>query len=83
MARPDAPAALILLAAALFLAACGSSVTRDGPPRTVTGAGAALPADAIPRPEPRSRYGNGPVYEVFGKRYTVMDSSAGYSSTAT
>jgi rare lipoprotein A len=32
----------------------------------------------VPRPEPRSRYGNGPVYEVFGKRYTVMDSSEGY-----
>ena len=37
-----------------------------------------LPADPIPRQEPRSRYGNGPEYEVFGKRYTVMDSSEGY-----
>lgn len=32
----------------------------------------------MPRPEPRSRYGNGPVYEVLGKRYTVMPSSSGY-----
>jgi len=38
-----------------------------------------LPGDAIPRPEARSRYGNGPVYEVFGKRYTVMSSASGYS----
>lgn len=38
-----------------------------------------LPPDAIPRPEPVSRYGNGPIYEVFGKRYTVMPTSAGYS----
>ena len=38
-----------------------------------------LPPDAIPRAEPPSRYGNGPVYEVFGKRYTVLPSSAGYS----
>jgi rare lipoprotein A len=38
-----------------------------------------LPGDAIPRPEARSRYGNGPVYEVLGKRYTVMPSGAGYS----
>ena len=38
-----------------------------------------LPPDAIPRPEPPSRYGNGPIYEVFGKRYTVMPSSEGYS----
>jgi rare lipoprotein A len=37
-----------------------------------------LPGDAIPRWEPRSRYGNGPVYEVLGERYTVMHSSSGY-----
>ena len=37
-----------------------------------------LPGDAVPRPEPRSRYGNGPVYEVLGKRYRVMDSSTDY-----
>jgi len=37
-----------------------------------------LPDDAIPRREPRSKYGNSPVYEVLGKRYTVMDSSSGY-----
>ena len=32
----------------------------------------------MPRPELRSRYGNGPDYEVFGKHYTVMASSSGY-----
>ena len=38
----------------------------------------------MPRPEPRSKYGNGrdlgngPEYEVLGKRYTVMPSSVGY-----
>lgn len=37
-----------------------------------------MPDDAIPRREPRSKYGNGPVYEVFGKRYSVMESSSGY-----
>jgi rare lipoprotein A len=62
----------------LALAACGGSKTRsDGPP-----AGSAripdLPGDAVPRPERRSRYGNGPVYEVLGKRYSVMESSKGY-----
>ena len=70
------PALLVLFTVALVLAGCGSGKTkRDGP-------GSAripdLPGDAIPRPEPRSRYGNGPVYEVFGKRYTVMKSSHGY-----
>ncbi|HUO80163.1 MAG TPA: septal ring lytic transglycosylase RlpA family protein [Steroidobacteraceae bacterium] len=37
----------------------------------------ALP-DAVPRSEPRARLGNPPFYEVFGQRYTVLDSSAGY-----
>ncbi len=73
------PLRLSLLAIALLaLAACGGNKVRgDGPP---TGSSRIpdLPGDAIPRPEPRSRYGNGPVYEVLGKRYTVMPSSAGY-----
>lgn len=34
--------------------------------------------DAVPRPEPRSRRGNPPFYEVFGKRYHVLASSTGY-----
>jgi rare lipoprotein A len=34
--------------------------------------------DAMPRIEPRSRYGNPPFYEVFGKRYYVLSSSVGY-----
>jgi len=67
-----------LLALALLLGSCGGNGIRgDGPP-----SGSAripdLPDDPVPRPEPRSRYGNGPEYEVFGKRYTVMPSSANY-----
>jgi rare lipoprotein A len=34
--------------------------------------------DAVPRPEPRSRYGNPPFYEVFGQRYYVLDTAEGY-----
>ncbi len=34
--------------------------------------------DAVPRVEPRSRYGNPPFYEVFGKRYYVLSSSVAY-----
>jgi rare lipoprotein A len=37
-----------------------------------------LGADAIPKPEPKSRYGNPPFYDVFGKRYYVLSSSADY-----
>lgn len=61
-----------------LLSSCGGSSVRDRAP-----SGSAiprdLPGDAVPRPEPRSRYGNGPVYEVLGQRYTVMQSSAGYA----
>lgn len=67
-----------LFAAALLLAACGGNYLKgDGPP-----SGGVripdLPGDAVPRPEPRSKYGNGPVYEVLGKRYVVMESSRNY-----
>ena len=34
--------------------------------------------DAVPRIEPRARYGNPPFYDVFGKRYYVLSSSVGY-----
>jgi rare lipoprotein A len=62
--------------AALTMAACGGNV-RDSAP---SGSAAIpdLPGDAVPRPEPRSRYGNGPLYEVFGETYKVMNTSSGY-----
>ncbi len=34
--------------------------------------------DAVPRAEPLARYGNHSPYEVFGKKYTVMQSNKGY-----
>ena len=68
---------LFVFFVAVSLAACGGSRTKgDGP-------GSAhipnFPGDAVPKKEARSRYGNGPNYEVFGKRYTVMADSANYS----
>jgi rare lipoprotein A len=67
----------IITLAALSLAACGGSDVRDSAP---SGSAAIpdLPGDAVPRPEPRSRYGNGPEYEVFGQKYRVMDNGSGY-----
>jgi len=73
--------ALQTAAAALsiaLLASCGGNNVRDRAPSGSVSI-PDLPGDAIPRIEPRSRYGNGPVYEVLGKRYTVMPSSSGYS----
>ena len=58
----------------LTLSACVSQPP-DGAPRN---ASANIPGDAVPRQEPKSRYGNGPYYEVFGESYRVLDSSAGY-----
>ena len=62
-----------------FLAGCGSSAPvrhSDGPPATAVDV-ATIP-DAVPRVEPRSRYGNPDSYEVYGKRYYVMNNSEGY-----
>jgi len=70
--------ALVLIVLVAALAGCGSNRSKDGPPGSGSASIPDLPGDAIPRPEPRSKYGNGPVYEVFGVRYTVMNSSAGY-----
>ena len=35
--------------------------------------------DAIPKVEPRSRYGNPEWYVVFGKKYEVMNDASGFS----
>ena len=35
-------------------------------------------ADAVPRTEPRSRYGNPESYQVMGRRYRVMKSGSGH-----
>lgn len=73
--RPNAQLLTVLLLA-ILIAGCGSNRSRDDGP----GAGVVsrLPGDPVPRIEAKSRYGNGPTYEVFNKWYTVMDSSAGY-----
>jgi len=62
----------------IMLGSCGGRDIKDSPPGGSVSI-PDLPGDAIPRPEAHSRYGNGPVYEVLGKRYTVMPSGAGYS----
>jgi len=61
----------------LSLYACVSTSTRDSAPAGGS-VSTGLPDDAIPRQEPRSRYGNGPYYQVFGETYKVLDSSYDY-----
>jgi len=84
-----AVAATVLLT---LLAACAGAPRRAPLPsgEPVTPAPAAPPKvsgappdfrrvpDAIPRPEPRSKRGNPPFYEVLGHRYTVLESADGY-----
>jgi len=81
--------ATMLVLLALALAACSSPGTkspsvsgpapahqRDAAPRNPPDL-SAIP-DAVPRHEPRSRYGNPASYEVFGQTYHVMNSADGY-----
>jgi rare lipoprotein A len=70
-----------ILAPALLLAACAQQPVspadgQDGPPRRPPDV-SNVP-DAVPRDEPRSRYGNPPHYEVFGERYYVLDAAENF-----
>lgn len=53
----------------------------DGPP--LVDIDVAMIPNAIPKPEPRSKVGNPPIYEVFGKQYRTMTSSTGYQAKGT
>lgn len=75
---------------ACLLAACGGTRTLgsldknaqiDGPPsaREIPKDLASIP-DAVPKDEPLSRYGNPDSYEVLGKTYHVLQSSANYKA---
>lgn len=63
-----------------LLAGCGGGgsvrVGSDGPGGRID---ASRIPDAVPRVEPRSRYGNPASYQVFGRTYHVMDSAAGHT----
>ena len=74
------------IALALALTACGTvsgphggaatDTTRDGAPSRKVDV-ASIP-DAVPRAEPRSKYGNPATYAVAGKTYRIMPDSEGY-----
>jgi rare lipoprotein A len=75
-------AAPVGLAAAFGLAGCLTTsappVSNNANPPPPPAAAPPPAADAAPRAEPRSRHGNPPFYDVFGKRYYVLSSSASY-----
>ncbi len=70
------PANLIFL---LLVQGCSSSLItiKDSGPSPGSIDVSRIP-DAIPRLEPKSKYGNPSSYVVFGKRYYVMESGKGY-----
>jgi len=76
--RPERHPLIWLLVLIVLLAGCAGKHAKDGPPRTGSVFPPDLPPDPVPRKEARSRYGNGPIYEVLGHSYQVMDSSYGY-----
>jgi len=65
---------LVLILLSGFTASCS---VKDGAPNKYSRNWDEI-ADAVPRDETRSKYGNPDSYEVFGKRYYVMDSSEGF-----
>lgn len=63
----------------LLLSGCfggGHQAQKDGPPRFAVNTNNIL--NPTPRYEPKSRYGNPSSYVVYGKRYHVLNSVAGY-----
>jgi rare lipoprotein A len=69
-------ATLILLSLFLIIGGCGGVEPKDGPPRKAPDLSNVR--DAVPRVEPKSKYGNPRSYKVFGKRYYTLSSSRGY-----
>ncbi len=68
---------LLLFIVCSLLFACSDDVVKDSAPRTGSVDVDSIP-DAVPRTEPRSKYGNPDSYEVFGKRYYVLNDNKGF-----
>ncbi|NIM28548.1 MAG: septal ring lytic transglycosylase RlpA family protein [Gammaproteobacteria bacterium] len=69
-------AQVMAVLACASLSACVGGPVEDGPPSGYVDV-ASVP-DAVPRVEPRSRYGNPYSYTVHGKRYYTLQTSQGY-----
>ncbi len=65
---------VMLVAAAATLVSCS---VRDGAPESYDRPWYSI-ANAVPKDEPKSRYGNPDSYVQFGKRYHVLKSSEGF-----
>jgi len=72
---------VILILTALFLTSCSHTSKNDGPPDYNVDV-SNIP-NAVPKPEPRAKYGNMSSYRVFGKRYYILRSSHNYDAVGT
>ena len=80
---PSTTRLLLLMAGVLMLAGCASNgiiappiEPSDSAPRAQVNIDSV--PDAVPQPEPYSKYGNPYSYEVNGKTYTTLKNSKGY-----
>jgi len=69
---------ILMLLTGSMLFSCSHEAVKDSAPAADSVDIDSIP-DAIPRPEPRSKYGNPESYEVFGKRYHVMKDPGGFT----
>ena len=74
-----AKTATTVVALAALAACSGVSKKETRAPAERTVAELARIPDAVPKVEPKSELGNMKTYEVFGKRYYVLDSSDGFT----
>lgn len=68
---------LVIVSMTITLVACGTIIDRQDSAPVLTRDVSTVP-NAVPRDEPRSKYGNPAHYEVFGKRYYTLNTSRGY-----
>jgi len=70
----------LIVSILVLLSGCGGlrNAVRDGAPRAADIPDLDRIPDAVPRVEPKSRYGNPSSYQVNGRTYYVLDSAIGY-----
>lgn len=78
--RPLVPLLLLCVMAAV-LSSCAMFRHKDGPPNYYVDV-SKIP-NAVPKVEPRAKYGNLATYKVFGRRYYTLKSSKGYEAVGT
>lgn len=68
---------ILILLLMILLTSCSHLHRKDGPPNFYVDE--TKVKDAVPKPEPLSKYGNMRYYHVFGKRYYTLRSSKNYN----